>query len=766
MQSPFSRRTGAVLSLLIFAHIFFLSSSPAFAAQDPIRKKVVLVVINKITVNDLLSNKRTNITALAKSGGAGLMNARAANGSEAANFYLSLGAGARANAGTYGKLGFNATERLPEQFFNGLLTGGDIVFQGSGTRPPKESVVNLGIYVAATKSFKYRRNIVPGLLGESLKRAGLKTAVVGNADTLSQARREITLVTMDFNGQTDHGDVSANTTRVDKTIPGGLRTDREKLTELTLEMVSKADFTAVELGDTSRLNGQRALMLKTVFQTEHEKALQEADRFIGELTRRLPMDHTMLIITSPQLMKDPERGRDTLVPIVISGAGQGALLSDTTRRDGVVANMDIAPTVLDYLDVAVPVDMAGNVIRTSPAGANGILDSLNRRYSGIYAIRQLRTPFLVAYSILRVLGLAIALAAIFMVRRGRALPSALTGAIQIYLLFLLAIPLAAFLQIPLDETNTLVSLGSLFALALVPPAVIFLFFRKQPLVPLVLIATVTALTIAIDTATGAALADRSFFGSDIISGGRFYGVGNTLMGVLVAATVFAAASAMELSRNKSKYWLWSGTAAILVVGFIVGHQRLGANVGGLIAITATAMVFLHICGRSKLSIGTIAPKLAAFALFVPAVLRFNLPGEESTSHAGKALAVIGEQGGSAVLNIITRKLEMNIRGSFSYNMFVAVLMVLAILALMMILDIKRDRGLDRLGGDFGLLSRGFLVLLWCAIIVYAVNDTGSVAAQLILSYLTIPLLYLVLDSPYTDKPTPKIAEPAPMRRSS
>ena len=764
MQSPLSRRVYAALSLLIFVHIFFLST-PVFAAPNPMRKAVVLVVINKITVKDLLSDKRTNVVALAKNGGAGLMNARAANGSEAANFYLSLGAGARANAGTYGKLGFNATERLPERFFDGLLTGGDIVFQGTGAHPPKESVVNLGVHVASTKSFKSRRNIVPGLLGESLERAGLKTAVVGNADTIGQARREITLVTMNFSGLTDHGDVSENVTRVDKTIPGGLRTDREELTKLTLEMVSKADFTAVEFGDTSRLDEQRALMLKTVFLDEHEKALRAADLFIGELTRRLPMDRTMLIVTAPQLMKDPERGRDTLVPIVIGGAGHGTLVSDTTRRDGVVTNMDVAPTILSHLGVPIPVEMAGNVIRTSPAADESVLDSLNQRYSGIYAIRQLRTPFLVAYSILRVLGLAVALAAIFMAQRGRSLAPALTGAIQIYLLFLLAIPPAAFLQIPLDETNTLVSLGSLFALAVVPPAAVFLFFQKRPLVPLVLIATVTALTIAIDTATGSVLADRSFFGSDIISGGRFYGVGNTLMGVLVAATVFAAAGALELSRSKSKYWLWSATAAILVVAFIVGHPRFGANVGGLIAVTATAMVFLHICGRSKHKVGTIAPKIAAFALFVPAVLRFDLSGGESTSHAGKAMAVIGEQGGSAVFDIIARKLEMNIRGSFSYNMLVVVLMVLAILALTMILRIRRDRLLDWLGEDFGVLSRGFLVLLWCAAIVYAVNDTGSVAAQLILSYLTIPLLYLVLDSPHSEEPAPELEEPAPVRRS-
>ncbi len=762
MQSPLSRRTYAALSLLVFMTLLFQSST-ALAAPAAAQKKVVLVVINKISIQDLLTDKRTNIAGLARDGGAALMNARATNGSEVGNFYLSLGAGARANAGAFGKLGFNASENLPERYFGGLLSGSDIVFQGTGARPPKESVVNLGIYVAGAKSAKSRRNIIPGLLGESLKQAGLKTAVVGNTDTLTQARREITLVTMDFSGRTDYGDVSTNMTRVDKSVPGGLRSDREKLVKATLEMVSKADFTAVEFGDTSRINNQRSLMLKTVFLSEHEKALQAADLFIGELARRLPMDRTMLIITAPQLKKDPERGRDTLVPIVGSGAGQGMLISDTTRREGVVGNMDVAPTVLAYLGVPVPGVRAGNVMRTSPAADESVLDSLNQRYSGIYAIRQLRTPFLVAFSFVRVLGLVLALAAIFLARRGRPLGPAATAGLRIFLLALLTIPLAAFLQFPLNETNTLVSVGSLLALAVVPSAAIYLFFRKQPLAPLVLIASITALTIALDTATGAALADRSFFGSDIISGGRFYGVGNTLMGVLVATTVFAFAGAMELFKEKSRYWLWSGTAAILFVALIVGHPRLGANVGGLIAITATAMVFLHVCGRSRLNFSAIAPKFAAFLFFVPAVLRFDLPNTQNTSHAGKAMAVIGKQGGSAVMDIISRKLEMNLRGSFSYNMLVAVLMVAAILGLMLILKIGRRRGLGWLGEDFGAVSRGFLVLLWCALIVYAVNDTGSVAAQLILTYLTVPLLYLVLSSAPTEKPVSKLEEPAPVR---
>jgi hypothetical protein len=232
------------------------------------------------------------------------------------------------------------------------------------------------------------------------------------------------------------------------------------------------------------------------------------------------------------------------------------------------------------------------------------------------------------------------------------------------------------------------------------------------------------------------------------------------MGILAAAAVLAAAGFIELLRTRRAPWLWSAAGLILAVAAVVGHPRLGANVGGLITVTATALIFLHLVGHAKFSVGAVLPKLAVFVLFILAVLRLSLSKGDGTAHAGKAMAVIQEKGGSAILDIIARKLDMNIRGTFSYNTVVVVLMILLLFGLMKALGIERSRWLGWLGREFGALSRGFVVLFWAAFVAYAVNDTGAVAAQSILTYVAIPLFYLALGPSFTDGPVSEIEEAA------
>src|SRR5207245_9121764 len=74
----------------------------------------------------------------------------------------------------------------------------------------------------------------------------------------------------------------------------------------------------------------------------------------------------------------PSRGmlprNDELTPIVMADGTPATLFSrhgpmhsltsDTTRRDGVVSNEDVAPTILSFFHIPVPSDMNGAVIRT------------------------------------------------------------------------------------------------------------------------------------------------------------------------------------------------------------------------------------------------------------------------------------------------------------------------------------------------------------------------------------------------------------------
>src|SRR3954464_6598826 len=69
-------------------------------------------------------------------------------------------------------------------------------------------------------------------------------------------------------------------------------------------------------------------------------------------------------------IRAPPAGRGRLLPTGLLGPGFRArvLYSPTTRRTGLVAATDMAPTALDYLGVDIPKQMEGRVIEARPDG--------------------------------------------------------------------------------------------------------------------------------------------------------------------------------------------------------------------------------------------------------------------------------------------------------------------------------------------------------------------------------------------------------------
>ena len=77
--------------------------------------------------------------------------------------FLLLGAGARAESGNSGRLGFNAGETLPVDLFGGRLTAADLIWQTRRLSIPDDAIINIGITEANKASIRYQRPIVPGL---------------------------------------------------------------------------------------------------------------------------------------------------------------------------------------------------------------------------------------------------------------------------------------------------------------------------------------------------------------------------------------------------------------------------------------------------------------------------------------------------------------------------------------------------------------------------------------------------------------------------
>ena len=72
---------------------------------------------------------------------------------------------------------------------------------------------------------------------------------------------------------------------------------------------------------------------------------------------------------------------------------------------------------------------------------------------------------------------------------------------------------------------------------------------------------VTAALLTADCFTGSRLMLLSPLGSDAIAGGRFYGIGNDYMGVLLACTIIA--TLLLLSRLKSLKPVYKNMVALL-----------------------------------------------------------------------------------------------------------------------------------------------------------------------------------------------------------
>lgn len=719
----------------MFAVLF---PAPAVNASPEDGKKAIVVVMNAVGLEELLAAKAPNFDRLMTSGALGLMNARAGSSENIGNFYLSLGAGARADAGRFGSLAFNALERTPDAFYSGLLTGKDLSRQNNNYSLSAQAVFNLSARDAATQSFKYRNNVTPGLLGEALRAGAKKTGVIGNADTLEASHREIALITMDGRGNTDYGDVSRDLCLTDERFPGGLRTDYGKLAKRTADALRNADLVAVELGDTARLSVQRPMMSKQTNTGGRRRAVAAADAFIGLLSKKIDPTNTLMVIVSPQPQKDALVDRDYLTPIIVAGLGPGVVTSNTTKRPGLVANLDVAPTILDYLGLPIPVEMAGNPIKAAPM--DDIAPYLEKRHSQIVALRRVRSPFLTAYFLFLLVGLSGALALARLGSLGRAIDAKYRATLKMYLLFLLAMPLGSLIQVPLDGANGLVAAGSLMAATFIVALFGFVLSRKFPPAPFLLIGGLTSLALSYDALTGTFLSEKSFFGSDLISGGRFYGLGNTYMGIMVGAAILALAAAYDMKIYRSPI---PAGFLMLVVAVIIGHPGIGANVGGLLTGVATALFFAGILWGEKVTWKTVAVNFALFSVLTAAVLRVDFPGQQTKSHAGKAMAAIQAKGVPVVGDIIIRKLTQNINGALSFYGFV--LMCLVLLAVALRWALKSDSIFGSFALGFSGTVKGFKTMIWAAVVAGVLNDTGAVAAAAILLYLLIPLFVLALD---------------------
>jgi len=272
------------------------------------------------------------------------------------------------------------------------------------------------------------------------------------------------------------------------------------------------------------------------------------------------------------------------------GARRSTLSSQTTSQRGIIAALDVAPTLLEYLRLPVPASMHGK-----PIGLDGQLDgaalrSLKARLEVIYPRR---LPALACLLCAWALVAAVTVLAGARSRRkldhGPAAP--LRWAIRVGALAVLWAPVAALAPAALEPSRAAeyaLIVGVCFALGALSDRLIV--WPRAVIAP----AAAAVLAIVLDALLGAQLLMRSLLGPNPAYGARFYGIGNELksgLAVLVFAAVAAALHPAARSRRTAVAMALVGALLALVEG----AARIGAGVGGMILVcagTAVATVML------------------------------------------------------------------------------------------------------------------------------------------------------------------------------
>ena len=164
----------------------------------------------------------------------------------------------------------------------------------------------------------------------------------------------------------------------------------------------------------------------------------------------------------------------------------------------------------------------------------------------------------------------------------------------------MAVPVS-YLFLPLFHRSAFVGCFLLsWALALIITVLVSMV-KRRTISAIGIICLTTAAFIAGDQFIGGRLIAGSPLGYDIISGARYYGMGNEYMGIFIGAVCTGIGAACELLGRKSSsgtVWLSLPLFAVL---FGCCPSGLGANVGGAVSMLFAA-AFIILSRKGKISI--------------------------------------------------------------------------------------------------------------------------------------------------------------------
>jgi len=463
-----------------------------------------------------------------------------------------------------------------------------------------------------------------------------------------------------------------------------------------------------------------------------------------EILRAVDISRDLLIIVSPTCPPYRSKKEMAYSPIAIIGPGfgPGLLTSPSTRRPGLVANVDIAPTVLRYFGLDVPGPRAGR----DTAGMSGrsmtwresehpLQDVLALSRRGLRLL-ELRWRFGPVY-ILSQFIILIAVSGLLLFWRRGALEW--RQRLRLALLLAISVPLALLFLPPLDPGA--VAQPYVIAAALAAAFTWLAWRGSAPLTALGALLTATTGVIVLDAMTGARLLGNSIISYNPMYGGRFHGIGNDLMGVAMACGAIGSAALVQESGGGRRA-MWALAVWLAVIALAISAPHWGANWGGgVTAGFAFAVAYAAMrSGRPRLRhwLWGTAAGAAAGAILIALDL---INDSHAWTHIGDSALLVGAGGVPAAAAIAARKFAGHLH-VFSFAPYSALtLLALAIVLWLVMGPPRRLRAaLEANRTLWGGIAGGTAG----AVVAVIVNDSGVVAGASALGIITLTIAYAAL----------------------
>jgi hypothetical protein len=338
--------------LLILCFIAFILplavSPPVQAASSEGGPTAYIILIDKLSINDIDPVSTPETYRLTQQGAVGLASNRTLRGHNTIDCSLTLGAGNLARGYLNGLLGFNHDEMVPER----NKTARHLYQNLTGINAAESALLMVNYPEIQIGMIKENVNTVPGALGEVLRVNQLKVCVLGNGDMGTEKMRAGIAVGMDGRGQVPMGDVGPAVNTLSPQSYLMQETNYEYISEEIKKYHSRADLIIVDLSDLSRL--QKAdTALPEILQRERKILLGKIDQIVSQIKQQMNPQHDLLFIAGISPSAESIEKKDNFTPVLVYGKGYsaGILTSATSRRDYIVANTDVAPTVLHFFNL-------------------------------------------------------------------------------------------------------------------------------------------------------------------------------------------------------------------------------------------------------------------------------------------------------------------------------------------------------------------------------------------------------------------------------